>query len=648
MQECKDCNISMEKHDMGCCGCSHDTCSEQTKFMLLKIILTIVIFLIVALFLTDPVAKSFTYVLAYLIIGTNILSKAVKNIFKGKIFDENTLMSVATIGALYLGQKPEAVMVMLLYTIGEYLQEKAVEKSKKSISELMDLRPDTANVLVGDEVISKSPDEVNVGDIIVVKTGERVPLDGIVIKGSGFVDTSALTGETVPREVLPQSEVLSGCIVSNGYLKIKTEKNFTESTVSKILELVENAGEKKSKAENFITKFAKIYTPIVVLLAIGIAVVPTVCFHANFYRWLFRAMTFLVISCPCALVISVPLGFFAGLGGASRKGILIKGGKYIEMLAKVGTVVFDKTGTVTKGNFTVEKVVPTSDISELELIKLAVSLETYSNHPVAKSVSEAYKGDLYNDLTEISEISGKGIKAKLNGAEILAGNDKFMELNNIDFEKYNDVGTVCYIAKDGKLSGFLVLNDKVKESSEDTISKLKDMGISTVMLSGDSKEIVSSIAEKLGIDKAYSELLPQAKVEKLEELLSTNSKKTVMFVGDGINDAPVLRRADVGVAMGGLGSDCAIEASDAVIMDDNPQKIVTAIKIARKTFAVVKQNIVFAVLVKVLFLILGACGLMTMWGAVFSDVGVTLIAILNSLRAFTHQTRREKNDCICI
>ncbi len=632
MQECKDCKISTDKHDRECC-CSRKDCSVTKNFMLLKIVLTIIIFIVAALFLTDLIAKSFTYVVAYLLIGTSILSKAVKNILKGEIFDENALMSIATIGALYLGQKPEAVMVMLLYTIGEYLQEKAVEKSKKSISELMDLRPDTANVLVGGEVIPKSPNKVNIGDIIVVKSGERVPLDGIVLDGRGFVDTSALTGETVPQEVLPQSEILSGCIVINGYLKIKTEKNFAESTVSKILELVENAGEKKSKAENFITKFARIYTPIVVLLAIGIAVVPTVFFHENFYRWLFRAMTFLVISCPCALVISVPLGFFAGLGGASRKGILIKGGKYIEMIAKVGTVVFDKTGTVTKGNFAVEKVVPTSDITELELIKLAASLEKFSNHPIAKAVSETYKSDLYNNLTEISELTGKGIRAKLNGAEILAGNDKFMELNNIDFEKYNEIGTVCYIAKNGKLAGFLVLNDEVKTASETTVSSLKNMGISTVMLSGDNEETVNTVAQKLGIDKAYSKLLPQEKVEKLEGLLSTNSKHTVMYVGDGINDAPVLRRADVGVAMGALGSDCAIEAADAVIMDDNPEKIVTAIKIARKTFAVVKQNIVFAVLVKVLFLILGAFGLITMWGAVFSDVGVTLIAVLNSLRA---------------
>ena len=631
MHECKNSNISTNNLNKECC-CACEDCATTKNFMLLKIILTTALFLVGTLSPIDPLAKYSIYVVAYLVIGTSILSKAVKNIFKGEFFDENALMSIATIGALYLGQKPEAVMVMLLYTIGEYLQEKAVEKSKKSISELMGLRPDTANVLVGDEVISKAPDEVNIGDIIVVKTGERVPLDGIVLEGSGFVDTSALTGETVPREVLPQTEILSGCIIISGYLKIKTEKNFAESTVSKILELVENAGEKKSQAENFITKFAKIYTPIVVLLAIGIVVVPSVFFHANFYRWLFRALTFLVISCPCALVISVPLGFFAGLGGASRKGILIKGGKYVETLAKVGTVVFDKTGTVTKGNFVVEKVVPTSDISDLELLKLVATLETFSNHPIAKAVQDAYKGDMYNDLKEISEISGKGIRAKMNGSDILAGNDKFMELNNIDFEKYNGVGTICYIAKDGKLLGFLVLNDELKASSGDTVTRLKDMGISTVMLSGDSNEIVSSVAEKLGIDKAYSELLPQTKVEKLEEILSANSKKTVMYVGDGINDAPVLRRADVGVAMGALGADCALEAADVVIMDDNPEKIVTAIQIARKTFAVVKQNIVFAVLVKVLFLILGACGLMTMWGAVFSDVGVTLVAVLNSLR----------------
>lgn len=531
-----------------------------------------------------------------------------------QIFDEKFLMGIAIIGAICLGEYLEALMVFILYNIGEFLQDKAVEKSKNSISELINLRPDSANVLVNDEITNKPPQDVKIGDIVVVKTGEKVPLDGIVIDGSASVDTSALTGEAMPREIKIGDEILSGCIITNGVLKFKVEKTFEHSTVSEILELVEHAGEKKSKAENFITKFARIYTPIVVLLALILAFVPPLVLHTDFAEWISRALTLLVISCPCALIISVPLGFFAGLGGASRNGILIKGSKYIETLAKIDTVVFDKTGTLTIGRFVIEKIVPI-DMSEDELLKLAASVEKFSNHPIAKSISEAYKGEIYENITEISEISGIGIKAKIGNDEIFVG------------KKDSNAVTVL---KNNILLGYIVLSNKLKKNSIKTIAELKP--IKTIILSGDTEENVQKFAKKLNISEAFSKLLPQDKLHKLEEIIK-NTSGSVLFVGDGINDAPVLRRADAGIAMGGLGADSAIEAADAVIMNDDPYKVVMAIKISRKTMNIVKQNIIFALTIKVLFLLLGTFGLMTMWGAIFADVGVTVLAILNSLRA---------------
>lgn len=531
-----------------------------------------------------------------------------------QIFDEKFLMGIAIIGAICFGEYLEALMVFILYNIGEFLQDKAVEKSKNSISELINLRPDSTNVLVNDEITNKPPQDVKIGDIVVVKTGEKVPLDGIVIDGSASVDTSALTGEAMPREIKIGDEILSGCIITNGVLKFKVEKIFEHSTVSEILELVEHAGEKKSKAENFITKFARIYTPIVVLLALILAFVPPFVLHTDFTEWISRALTLLVISCPCALIISVPLGFFAGLGGASRNGILIKGSKYIETLAKTDTVVFDKTGTLTIGRFVIEKIVPI-DISEDELLKLAASVEKFSNHPIAKSILEAYKGGLYENITDIYEISGIGIKAKIGDDEFFIG------------KKGSNAVTVL---KNNILLGYIVLSDKLKENSIKTIAELKP--IKTIMLSGDTEENVQKFAKKLEISEAFSKLLPQDKLHKLEEIIE-NSSGSVLFVGDGINDAPVLRRADAGIAMGGLGADSAIEAADAVIMNDDPYKVVMAIKISRKTMNIVKQNIIFALTIKVLFLLLGTLGLMTMWGAIFADVGVTVLAILNSLRA---------------
>lgn len=531
-----------------------------------------------------------------------------------QIFDEKFLMGIAIIGAICFGEYLEALMVFILYNIGEFLQDKAVEKSKNSISEIINLRPDSTNVLVNDEITNKPPQDVKIGDIVVVKTGEKVPLDGIVIDGSASVDTSALTGEAMPREIKIGDEILSGCIITNGVLKFKVEKIFEHSTVSEILELVEHAGEKKSKAENFITKFARIYTPIVVLLALILAFVPPFVLHTDFTEWISRALTLLVISCPCALIISVPLGFFAGLGGASRNGILIKGSKYIETLAKTDTVVFDKTGTLTIGRFVIEKIVPI-DISEDELLKLAASVEKFSNHPIAKSILEAYKGGLYENITDIYEISGIGIKAKIGDDEFFIG------------KKGSNAVTVL---KNNILLGYIVLSDKLKENSIKTIAELKP--IKTIMLSGDTEENVQKFAKKLEISEAFSKLLPQDKLHKLEEIIE-NSSGSVLFVGDGINDAPVLRRADAGIAMGGLGADSAIEAADAVIMNDDPYKVVMAIKISRKTMNIVKQNIIFALTIKVLFLLLGTLGLMTMWGAIFADVGVTVLAILNSLRA---------------
>lgn len=616
------------------CEHHHDCHEEENEFSPQKAVIVLLLF-ISGVFLKPELLKIGFFLVAYLITGGDVLLKACKNIIKGKVFDENFLMSIATIGALAIGEYPEAVMVMFLYQIGEFLQDKAVEKSKNSISSLMNLRPDYANVYKNDVISKKSPEEVNIGDIIVVKTGEKIALDGIITDGEAYIDTSALTGESYPRKVQTGDDILSGCVVDNGYIKIKVSKSFGESTVSKILELVENAGAKKANTENFITRFAKIYTPIVVICALFLAVLPPLLFHADFSVWFSRALTFLVISCPCALVISVPLGFFAGIGGASKVGILIKGSKYLEALSKVGTAVFDKTGTLTKGKFEVVKINSTDGTAENEILKLAATAENYSNHPIATSIKEAYKGNIDTEkVSEISEISGKGIKVKIEDNEILIGNDRLMSEFAIEYPKTSDIGTVIYVAKNKQIAGFIVLADKIKESSKQAISILKKLAIQTVILSGDDQDVVNNVSFTLKTDKAFGKLMPADKVEKLEQLISNSKKnKTVLFAGDGINDAPVLRRADIGVAMGAMGSDSAIEAADVIIMDDNPLKIVTGISISKKTMTIVKQNITFAICIKLLFLILGAFGIMTMWGAVFADVGVTLIAVANSLRA---------------
>lgn len=616
------------------CEHHHDCHEEENEFSPQKAVIVLLLF-ISGVFLKPELLKIGFFLVAYLIASGDVLLKACKNIIKGKVFDENFLMGIATIGALAIGEYPEAVMVMFLYQIGEFLQDKAVEKSKNSISSLMNLRPDYANVYKNDIISKKSPEEVNIGDIIVVKTGEKIALDGIITDGEAYIDTSALTGESYPRKVQTGDDILSGCVVDNGYIKIKVSKSFGESTVSKILELVENAGAKKANTENFITRFAKIYTPIVVICALLLAVLPPLLFHADFSVWFSRALTFLVISCPCALVISVPLGFFAGIGGASKVGILIKGSKYLEALSKVGTAVFDKTGTLTKGKFEVVKINSTDGTAENEILKLAATAENYSNHPIATSIKEAYKGNIDTEkVSDISEISGKGIKVKIEDNEILIGNDRLMSEFAIEYPKTSDIGTVIYVAKNQQVAGFIVLADKIKESSKQAISILKKLAIQTVILSGDDQDVVNNVSFTLKTDKAFGKLMPADKVEKLEQLISNSKKnKTVLFAGDGINDAPVLRRADIGVAMGAMGSDSAIEAADVIIMDDNPLKIVTGISISKKTMTIVKQNITFAIFIKLLFLILGAFGIMTMWGAVFADVGVTLIAVANSLRA---------------
>ena len=615
--------------------CEHELNHEEENENGIVIRITIATLIFIATILLHPTGLSrfFIYMSAYLIVGVDIVLRAIKNIFKGEIFDENFLMAIATVGAICIGEYPEAVMVMLLYQIGEKLQDNAVEKSKQSISSLMNIRPDYTNVEINGELIKKNPESVKIGDIIKVKAGEKIPLDGKIIDGEASIDTSALTGESVPRTVKMGDKAVSGCINTNGVLTIKVEKEFGQSTVSKILELVEHASSKKAKAENFITKFARYYTPIVVFGAIALAAIPPLLFDAQFSIWFQRALTFLVISCPCALVISVPLGFFAGIGGASKSGILIKGACYIEALSRPYAVVFDKTGTLTKGTFKVTKIQPVEKISADELLKYAAYAENYSTHPIATSLKETYGRNIDTSLIgNVEEISGNGIKAQIDNSEILVGNNKLMTKFGINYISQQNTGTVIYVAKNNEFIGSITISDELKTDSKATIKNLNKKQIKTVILTGDNSIPAEYIAKELDIPKVYSELLPAQKVEKLEELISTQ-KGSVIFVGDGINDAPVLTRADVGIAMGGLGSDAAIEAADVVIMNDNPSKVVSAIKIAQKTMQIVKENIIFALGIKILFLILGAFGVITMWGAVFADVGVTLIAVLNSLRA---------------
>ena len=576
------------------------------------------------------------FIISYIIVGGDVVKRAVKNIFKGQVFDENFLMSIATIGAFFIGEYPEGVAVMLFYQVGELFQSYAVGKSRKSIASLMDIRPDYANVKKGDELVKVDPDEVQIGDIIVIKAGEKIPLDGKVIEGSSMLDTSALTGESVPREVEVGSDILSGCININGVITAEVTKEFGESTVSKILDLVENASSKKSNSEQFITKFARYYTPVVVIIAVFLAIIPPLVIEgATFSDWIYRALAFLVVSCPCALVISIPLSFFGGIGGASKKGILVKGSNYLEALAETEIVVFDKTGTLTKGVFNVQEIHP-EGVSKEELLELTAYVESYSNHPISLSLKRAYSKEIDNGrISDVEEISGHGVIATVDGKKVMAGNIKLMKMMDIPYFKGELIGTVVHVAVNNKYIGYIVIADEVKEDSAQAIKELKAANIKqTVMLTGDNKSVGSKVAKELGLDKVYAELLPADKVEKLEELFSQKSKKgKLAFVGDGINDAPVLARADIGIAMGGLGSDAAIEAADIVIMTDEPSKIATAMKISKKTLKIAHQNIVFAIGIKIIVLILSAFGITTMWAAIFADVGVTIIAVLNAFRA---------------
>ena len=602
----------------------------------IKIIISFVLFLVsLIVHFENEWINIGIYIISYLIVGLEIILKAIKNIFRGEVFDENFLMTIATIGAFIIGEFPEAVAVMLFYQVGELFQSYAVDKSRKSITSLMDIRPDFANIKNNGEIVKVDPDEVNIGDIIIVKPGEKVPLDGTIIDGNSMIDTSALTGESVPREISVGDDILSGCINQNGVLEVKVTKKFGESTVSKILDLVENASSKKSKSENFISKFAKYYTPIVVIIAILLAIIPPIIFKGtDFTEWLYRALTFLVVSCPCALVISIPLGFFGGIGGASKLGVLVKGSNYLEALSKTEIVVFDKTGTLTEGVFEVQKVDPV-DISKEELVKYAAYAESFSNHPIANSLKKSYGMDIESKaISETHELSGLGVNAIVEGRDVLVGNDKLMKEKNIKYTKCDEIGTILYVAIDNKFVGTIIIADKIKSDAKDAIEKLKKNNVKkAIMLTGDKKNVGESVAKELNLDEVYTELLPSDKVEKVEELMKGKSQKgKLAFVGDGINDAPVLAISDIGIAMGGLGSDAAIEAADVVLMTDEPSKVVDAIKISRKTMRIVKQNIIFAIAVKIIVLVLSAFGLSNMWQAVFADVGVSVLAILNALR----------------
>lgn len=608
---------------------------RKQKKILARIIISAVLLIIVRIFEPETWrVAALLYAVPYLIIGYDVLRKAAINIRNGQVFDENFLMVIATIGAYATGEFTEAAAVMLFYQTGELFQSVAVGKSRKSISSLMDIRPDYANIEREGVLEQVDPEEVAVGDEIVVKAGEKIPLDGIVIEGESFVDTSALTGESLPRSVHPDEDVISGCINQTGLIKVRVTKPFGESTVSKILNLVENSASKKAKAESFITRFARYYTPAVVFAAVALAVIPPI-FAGGWLNWLHRALIFLVISCPCALVISVPLSFFAGIGGAGKQGILVKGGCYLEVLSRSRTVVFDKTGTLTKGVFNVTVIHP-ERIDESRLIELAAYAESYSTHPIAKSIIDAYNADIdRRRIGACEELSGRGVRAVIDGLDICAGNDKLMDEIGVKWHPCHHVGTTVHIAVDGVYAGHLVISDEIKETSAEAIKALKASGVGkTVMLTGDSKAVGEDVAKRLGIDEAYTQLLPADKVERVEALISQKSEKeALVFVGDGINDAPVLSRADIGIAMGAMGSDAAIEAADIVLMDDDPLKIAKAIRISRRTIRIVYENIIFALGVKLLVLILGALGLASMWAAVFADVGVSVIAILNAMRA---------------
>ncbi len=624
--------------------------NKKQKKVLARIIVAAALLVILHFIEAPGIVTILLYLVPYIVIGYDILKKAYKGIRNGQAFDENFLMAIATVGAFGLGiynelmgiggDYAEAVAVMLFYQIGELFQSVAVGKSRRNISELMDIRPDYANIEVDGTVTKVDPDEVEIGSVIIVKPGEKVPIDGIVVEGTSSLNTAALTGESAPRDCKTGDEIISGCINMSGLLKIKTTKEFGESTVSKILDLVENSSSKKSRSENFISKFAKYYTPIVCYSALALAIIPPVILlilgkNTMYAAWLYRALTFLVISCPCALVISIPLSFFAGIGGASSCGIMVKGSNYLEAMASVKTIVFDKTGTLTKGVFEVVNVSCSNDFAKEDVIKYAAYAENYSSHPIAKSLKTAYGKDVdEKDIGEIEEISGHGIKAAVLGKTVLAGNKRLMEANSIAYTECNEIGTVVYVAIDGVYAGYVLIADTLKDNTKAAIKQLKKAGVNKlVMLTGDSKKVADKVAADIGITDVYSQLLPADKVSKVEELLAAkNPKDKLAFVGDGINDAPVLTRSDIGIAMGALGSDAAIEAADIVLMDDDPLKIVKAIRIAKKCLRIVYENIYFAIGIKVICLILGALGIANMWAAIFADVGVMVLAVLNAIR----------------
>ena len=615
--------------------------NKKQKKVLIRIIAAVVLLIALAFVPAEGWLQFALYMLPYLVIGYDILKKAVKGILNRQVFDENFLMAVATIGAIALGDYKEGVAVMLFYQIGELFQNYAVGKSRRNISELMDIRPDYANVEQDGELVQVDPDEVEIGTVILVKPGEKIPIDGIVVEGASSLNTSALTGESLPREAKEGDEVISGCINMTGLLKIRTTKEFGESTVSKILELVENSSSRKSRSENFISKFARIYTPAVCYGAVALAFLPPIVrmvfmgLPADFGTWIYRALTFLVISCPCALVISIPLSFFAGIGGASKEGVLVKGSNYLETLSQTKYVVFDKTGTMTQGVFEVSGIYPAA-LSKEEVVEYAACAESYSSHPISKSLQKAYGKEIdKNRVTEVKEISGKGVTAQVDGRLVAAGNGKLMDQLGVPYTVCNEVGTLVYVAVDGRFAGCILISDLLKPHAKEAIAALKNAGVTrTVMLTGDTKRVADAVAAELGIHEVCSELLPADKVSKVEELLASKSgKEKLAFVGDGINDAPVLSRADIGIAMGALGSDAAIEAADIVLMDDDPLKIAKAIRISRKCIRIVYENIYFAIGIKVICLILGALGIANMWAAIFADVGVMVIAVLNAIRA---------------
>lgn len=607
--------------------------TRKQRHLLTRIIVAAVLFLAGSLLHLPELAEMAVFLVCYVVVGWDIVWKAITNILHGQVFDENFLMTIATIGALILGEHSEGVAVMLFYQVGEWFQSYAVSKSRKSIASLMDIRPDYANIERDGKLVQVDPDEVQIGETIVVKPGERIPLDGTILKGFSTLDTSALTGESMPREVEPGMEVISGCINQTGILNIQTTKEFGESTVAKILDLVENASDKKGRIENFITRFARYYTPVVVFAALALAILPPLITQQPFSTWIYRALTFLVISCPCALVISIPLGFFGGIGGASRRGILIKGSNYLEALSRTGIVVFDKTGTLTKGTFAVSAVHPEAGFEADQVLEYAALAEQYSTHPIAVSLREACKSGMDRSrVSNVEEIAGHGIMAEVDGKRVGVGNSRLMERQSVNWLPCELPGTIVHVTIDGFYAGHIVIADQPKPDAKEAIVQLKAMGVKkTVMLTGDTKEVAHTVADALGLDEYHAELLPADKVARVEELLKQETGK-LAFVGDGINDAPVLTRADIGIAMGGLGSDAAIEAADIVLMDDQPTKIAAAIRIARKTVRIVRENIVFALTVKAIVLVMGALGKAPMWLAVFADVGVAFLAILNAMR----------------